>query len=406
MRILYFHQHFSTPAGAAGTRSYELARYLIKHGHNVTMVAGSYALGKTGLNGTYKNGRRRGMVDGIDVIEFDLAYSNADTFLKRTLTFLSYSLASVRLTFSEPYDLVFATSTPLTAAIPGIAARLLRSKPFVFEVRDLWPELPRAMGVITNPLVLTMMSFLEWASYRAADRCVALSPGIVEGITRRGISKDRVEFVPNGCDLTIFRGSHEAWRPAALSSRHFLALFSGTHGPANGLDAVLDAAKVLKIRGREDIALVLVGDGKLKRILMDRAEREELSNVIFHEPVDKRRLAGLFAGSDLGLQILANVPAFYDGTSPNKFFDYIAAGLPVLINYPGWIADLIRDNDCGYAVPPDNPAALADALERAADDREALRRKGRNASQLAEREFDRARSAKTWVAWVTDGVRI
>lgn len=406
MRILYFHQHFSTPRGAAGIRSYEMARALLRHGHEVTMVCGSYGQGRTGLDGPFRRGRRSGTVDGIRIIEFDLAYSNADGFVRRSWTFCKFALGSVRLALTGRYDLVFATTTPLTAGIPGIVARWLRRKPFVFEVRDLWPELPRAMGVITNPVVLRLLSALEWLSYRSADRCVALSPGIAEGIGRRGVADARIMLVPNGCDLDIFAATGlSPWRPDGVRESDLMAVFTGTHGMANGLDAVLDAAGSLRARGRDDIRLVLVGDGRLKPKLMERAAREGLGNVVFHPPVDKARLAGLLAGADVGLQCLANVPAFYYGTSPNKFFDYIAAGLPVLNNYPGWLAGMIEEHRCGFAVAPDDPSAFADALERAADDRPALKRMGANAAALARARFSRSGLADRWVAWVVEGRR-
>jgi glycosyltransferase involved in cell wall biosynthesis len=390
MKVLYFHQHFVTPHGAGAIRSYAMARKLIERGHQVTMVCGSLTGGNTGLNGPYESGMRRGWVDDIDVVELDLAYSNHDGFVQRSLTFLKFAWRSLALALREPYDLVFATTTPLTAGIPGIAGRWLRGKPFVFEVRDLWPELPSAMGVIRNPLVLWAMGILEWSSYRSAHALVGLSPGIVEGITRRGVPHDRVALVPNGCDLALFDQNTEPWRPEGVAPTDLMAVFAGTHGIANGLNAVLDAAAELKRRGRGDIKLVLIGNGKLKPDLQDRAVREGLSNVLFHDPVNKTRLAGLMAATDLGLQVLANVPAFYFGTSPNKFFDYIAAGLPVLSNYPGWLSEMIRSNDCGFAVPPDSPSHFADALEQAAADRSTLKAMGRRGRALAEREFDRA----------------
>lgn len=407
MHILYFHQHFSTPRGAAGIRSYQMARRLVENGHEVTMVCGSYGQGKTGLDAPFERGRRSGIVDGIHVVEFDLAYSNSDGFLKRSLVFAKFAFGSIGLAMSRRYDIAFATTTPLTAGIPGIFARWLRGKTFVFEVRDLWPELPRAMGVIRNPLVLGLMSILEWISYRSADRCVALSPGIANGIARCGVGRERIALVPNGSDIGIFGVADiEPWRPEGVAPGDLMAVFTGTHGQANGLDAVLDACSVLKARGRKDIKLVLIGDGKLKPALQERARGQGLDNVIFLPPVDKVRLAQLTAGADLGLQCLANVEAFYYGTSPNKFFDYIAAGLPVLNNYPGWLAGLIDAHDCGFAIPPENPGAFADALERAADDREALRRMGKNAANLARTEFDRDRLADSWMAWVVKGERI
>jgi glycosyltransferase involved in cell wall biosynthesis len=401
MKILYFHQHFSTPKGSVGIRSYEMASRLIHHGHKVTMVCGSYGGGKTGLENEFVKGRREGEVEGIRIIEFNLAYSNNDGLIKRSGLFLKFALKSVGLALTEKYDVVFATTTPLTAGIPGILARWLRGKPFVFEVRDLWPELPKQMGVIKNPIVLAMLSFLEWASYRSANRCIGLSPGIVEGIKKQGVKEDKINLVPNGCDLNIFGQKSSPWRPYGVNSDDLMAVFTGTHGMANGLDAVLDAAKELKVRGNENIKIVLVGQGKLKPKLKIRAEAEQLNNIIFHEPVDKNKLSGLMESADIGLQVLANIPAFYYGTSPNKFFDYIASGLPVLNNYPGWLAGMIQDNRCGFSVPPENAFAFADALENASNNKAQLIDMGNNARVLAENEFDRKKMADKWVSWVT-----
>lgn len=400
MKVLYFHQHFSTPRGATGIRSYEMARRLVQRGHAVTMVCGSYGGGHTGLTGPFQGRRREGVVDGIRIIEFDLAYANSDGFVRRAGTFLRFALRSIGLALTESYDLVFATTTPLTAGIPGIFARWLRGKPFVFEVRDLWPELPRAMGVIRNPVVLRLMDWLEWLSYRSAHRLVGLSPGIGEGIARRGVPQERITCVPNGCDLDIFSGGDTPWRPDGVRPDQLMAVFAGTHGLANGLDAVIAAAAELKRRGRNDIRFVLIGQGKCKAALVDEARRLGLDNIVFHDPVGKAKLAGLLASADIGLQILADVPAFYYGTSPNKFFDYIAAGLPVLNNYPGWLAEMIAAHGCGFAVPPRNPAAFADALERAAADRVRLAEMGERAKALARAEFDRRLLADQFVDWL------
>ena len=405
MHVLYFHQHFSTPQGSAGTRSYEMAQALIRGGHSVTMVCGSYAQGNTGLSMPFEKGRRRGVVDGVDVIEFDLNYGNHMGFAQRLGVFLKFAVGSVVVALREPADVVFATTTPLTAGIPGIFARWLTRKPFVFEVRDLWPELPKAMGVITNPVMLWLMSVLEWAAYRSADRLVGLSPGIAEGIAARGVNKSRIAMVPNGCDLDLFASSTEAWRPNGVRDDQLLAIFTGTHGNANGLDAVLNAATVLKERGRDDIRIALVGQGRERPKLMADAEERGLDNVLFLDPVPKTKLTGLMAGADLGLQVLRNVPAFYFGTSPNKFFDYISAGLPVLNNYPGWLAGLIGENDCGFAVPPDDPSAFADALIDAVENRDALRQKGVNARELARTRYARSKLSGDWIQWVTGARR-
>jgi glycosyltransferase involved in cell wall biosynthesis len=406
MKVLYFHQHFVTPRGSGGSRSYAMACKLIKRGHQVTMVSGHFVGGFSGLVSPFIKGVRRGSVDGIDLIEFDLAYSNHDGFIKRFFTFLSFVMRSLSLVFSEKYDIILATSTPLTAGIPGILARWLRGKLFIFEVRDLWPELPKAMGVIKNPLILWSMSILEWITYKSAHRLIGLSPGIVEGISRRGISKKNIALIPNGCDLDIFFDNSNSWRPRAIKSTDFMAIFAGTHGVANGLDALLDVAKELKKRKRKDIKILLVGEGKLKAELQSRARRYGLINIIFHDSINKPQLAGLFSSADLGIQCLANVSAFYYGTSPNKFFDYIAAGLPVLNNYPGWISEIITQHQCGFSIEPNDSIKFAEILEWAADNKIALRSMGQNSKKLAKTKFNRELLSNQWVDWVEGAITI
>lgn len=401
MKVLYFHQHFSTPAGSTGTRSYEMARALIKAGHEVTMICGAYHGGVSGLDGPFKKGKRVGRVDGIQVMELELAYSNYDSLIKRSGIFLKFAMRSIGIALREPCDLIFATTTPLTAGLPGIFARWLRGKRFVFEVRDLWPELPKAMGVITNPVILGLMSVLEWASYRSAHACIGLSPGIVEGIKKRSRTGQPVAMIPNGCDLELFTAAGiQPQRPDGVRETDLMGVFTGAHGIANGLDAVVKAAEVLKQRGRDDIKLVLVGDGKLKPELRRVAEEKKLDNCVFLDPVPKGVLAGYMKGSDIGLMILANIPAFYYGTSPNKFFDYLSIGLPVLNNYPGWLAGMIKEYECGYAVEPDNAELFAEALEDAANHPEKLQQMGARARALGYDKFDRKELAAQFVAWL------
>ena len=174
MKVLYYHQYFSTPAGAAGTRSYALARCLVEAEHQVRMVCLRDARTHTGLTGPFTKGKRSGLVDGIEVIEFDLLYSNHAGLLERAQLFVRYSWNSLKLALCSDADLVFATTTPLTAGIPGIAARWLRGTPFVFEVRDLGPS--SLVQWVRNPLVLAALN-LEWLCYHSADACIGLAPG-------------------------------------------------------------------------------------------------------------------------------------------------------------------------------------------------------------------------------------
>jgi len=406
VKILYYHQYFSTPAGAAGTRSYALARSLVNSGHQVQMVCLRHALTHTGLRGPFANGQRRGLVDGIEVVEFDLPYSNYAGLLERALVFLRYSCQSLQLALRSDADLLFATTTPLTAGIPGIAARWLRGTPFVFEVRDLWPELPRAMGVVRNPLVLAALSILEWLSYHSADACIGLAPGICEGIAERGISPSRITSISNACDLELFHPLPQgvAKQPQLIGGLHqslspgsFVAAFTGAHGLANGLDAVLDVAAALQGQGRSDIQLLFIGDGRCKPALERRVASEGLSNCHFLPPIPKPQLAKILRHSvHAGLMVLNDVPAFYRGTSPNKFFDYLACGLPVVTNYPGWLAELIHEHRLGIPVSPHDPAAFVAALIKLADQPALAASMGSNARTLAESRFSRCVLADQW----------
>lgn len=371
-----------------GTRSYEFGKRLVEAGHEVTVLCGSSHLADVPEE-----------VDGMRIIQIQIACSNRDNFLKRVVSFVLFSLSATWKALRLDYDVVYATSTPLTVGIPALAAKWFRGKKFIFEVRDLWPELPKAMGIIRNRLLLSLLEWFEAFCYRSADACVGLSPGIVEGIREKKPRGD-VVLIPNACDLEMF-GNRRAFKDIEASQvQHsasgsptdettFTAVFCGAHGRANGLDAVLDVAGLLMQRSRPDIGLVFIGDGQLKPALVERVEREGLENCVFIDPIPKTELANLLLQVDLGLMILADVPAFRYGTSPNKFFDYIASGLPVLCNYPGWVSDLIAEWDCGVSVAPGDAETFANALIECADRPERLQGQGTRARELAEAEFDR-----------------
>ena len=390
MKILYFHQYFTTRQGSGGIRSYEFARYLVDKGHKVTLVYAPSDQSGSIIGGQYVHGIKRGIFDGINLIELNLHYSNKLGFFDRSVIFFKYSIRSVRLAFTEDYDILFATSTPLTAAIPGIIMKLFRKKRFVFEVRDLWPELPRAMGVINSRIVLTSLGILEWLGYRTADACIGLSPGIIEGIQKRRHRKGPVVMIPNASDMDLFYPEvvEKSIIPGCLSD-DFIAIFTGSHGIANGLESVVEAAKEVQDLNRYNIKFVFIGDGMKKGSLIESAENKNLKNCIFLSPVSKQKLNHYLNASDIGLMILANIPAFYYGTSPNKFFDYLAVGLPILVNYPGWMSDLVKKNNCGITVEPSDPRDFAEKLIRLSEDKRLLAEMRSNSRILAEKEFNR-----------------
>jgi glycosyltransferase involved in cell wall biosynthesis len=197
-------------------------------------------------------------------------------------------------------------------------------------------------------------------------------------------------MIPNGSDLEVFHPSKRTKLALpGIGADDFVAGFTGAHGVANGLDALLAVAEELKRRGDTRVKLVFIGDGKEKERLATRATELGLTNCLFFPPVPKSELGAITASLDCGLMVLRDIPAFYRGTSPNKFFDYLAAGIPVLNNYPGWLAGLITEHRCGIVVPPGNVAAFADALQRLAADAAECRAMGVAARVLAEKEFAR-----------------
>lgn len=399
MRILYLHQHYSTPAGATATRSHALARALAARGHRVTIACGAMAGAATGLDGAFRRGRRSGQVGGVEVVEFAIPYDNAMAHPARLAAFLRFAARATPLALSGGFDIAIASSTPLTVALPALLARRARGLPFLFEIRDPWPELPRAMGQ-GNPLLWAAMDRLADAACRHAAAVVALSEGMAETAVAHGADPARVQVVPNGCDLDLFGPQVAPWRPDGIGSGDVLAVYAGAHGPANGLDLILDAAALLRARGERRVRLLLVGEGREKARLATRAAAEGLGNASFLDPLPKRQLAALLAGAQVGVQCLAPVAAFAEWTAPNKLMDYMAAGLPVVANMQGRAARLLAEGPCGIAVGPEDAQAMADALAALATDPARRASMGAAARAQAVRRWDRRLLAARFCAVV------
>lgn len=394
-RLLYLHQHFSTPAGGTATRSHAQARALVRAGHAVTLATGRFEGAVTGLDTPFRRGRREGLVDGFRVVEFDIRYGNAMGLAARSLAFLRYAARATRLAVSEPWDGVIASSTPLTVALPALETRRRHGTPFLFEMRDPWPELPAALGLRARP-VLAAMDALANAACRRASRVVALSEGMATIARARGAAE--VAVIPQGADLDLFGPQVTPWRPEGVGSHEILTVYAGAHGAANGLGLLLEAARLLAARGEGRVRLLLVGEGGAKPALV--REAAGLPNLSFMGLLPKRELAGLMAGAQAGLLCLAPVPEFAGHVAPNKLVDLLAAGLPVLSNLPGEAAELLATHGAGETVGPRDAAGLADALARLADDPARRRAMGEAARALAMRRFDRRLLAARFVAEV------
>jgi len=391
MNVVYVHQHFSTTRGATGTRSYDFARLLVERGHRVTVVCGVY--GPSDIPGQRLDGLvTRRSIDGIDVRIVNVRYDNRQRIWRQIAAFLAFMVVgTVEVLRVRDADVVFATSTPLTVGLPGAVARYVRRVRFVFEVRDIWPEQAIDSGALTNPVLIGVARLAERLFYRAADAILVVSRRMGERLRERiGADGRKVRVLALGTDVAFFTRAEAdvAWRRGCGLEGKFVAVFAGAHGRLNALGWVLRAAALLK--DDPDIRIVLIGDGVLKPALREQARRDGLQNVLFLDPVPKERLAGVLKACDLGLMTLENLPIL-DTACPNKFLDYMAAGLPVLVNFNGEAGWITEREGCGVVVPPEDPQAMAEALRRCAADRAGSRDMGRRGQVLVGKAFDRRR---------------
>jgi len=411
MHVLYIHQYFASRRGRTGTRSYEFGRYIAGQGHTVTMITSGLAnaefpVPEGKLYGQYE-------IDGIRVLAIRAAYNDPHVGtglggVRRMRQFYQFAHVAARVgkTLDRP-DAVFATHTPLTVGLAGIAISRHFDIPFVFEVRDLWPEALVNVGALRNPAAIWWLRRMARKIYRSADHIVALSPGMKAGIVDYGITPEKVTVIPNASDLDLFRPDVDgsAARARLGLGDRFAAIYFGAMGLANGLDYVIEAARILAERKQNGILIVLHGGGGRRAELRALTQQYNLDNVVFSDLVpDKEELARIVAGCDVTMTIYR--AAKEHTWSPNKMFDALAAGKPVLINVGGWLRETIEENHCGRSLDPRRPEALADALTELAAAPELCGEMGRNARTLAERQFDRKllaqRLERVLVETVTD----
>lgn len=390
MRVVYIHQFFATRESSLGLiRSYEFARRMVEAGHDVTMITSSSRLPEHYSDRVFA----RGDVDGIDVRSVRVSYSNYMSYGRRILSFLAFIVGATWLAMTAPRpDVVLATSTPLTVGIPGLIAARLRHVPFVFEVRDLWPEAAIQMGAFSRNGVLGRIAkSLERFLYRRASAVIALSPGMAEGVIAEGYPPEHVHMIPNSCDLDLFRPGPkdpELVERFGLGGR-FVVGYAGAIGPSNALEAsVPEAARLLKERGRDDVVFLIAGDGRSLPLITEMKEREGLENLILAGSMPKRDVPRVTRTADALMTLFAEVPILYTN-SPNKFFDGLATGRPMIVNSPGWTRQLVEEHDVGVYVSPGDGAALADAIEHLADHPDLVQEMGARARHLAEQEFGR-----------------
>lgn len=390
MRILYLHQYFTLPSGSGGTRSYEMSRRLAAAGHEVTMITSSACLEEPPPP---ERGWRSRDIDGVHMEIVNVPYDNAMSYIERFRAFIAFAVRASWHVRKFDADVVFATSTPLTIVIPALAAKLRRRIPLVLEVRDLWPELPIAVGALRNPFLKAAARGLEWLAYRASTHIVALSPGMARGVARRGFPASRVTVIPNGCDVALFDvpagKGHWVRERLGLSQGQPLVVYAGTFGLVNGLSYLVETAAAARIAAPE-LRFLLVGHGAETRKLTGQAERAGILNrtLWIWPPMAKSQVPELLAAATTAVSLFVPLEALWDN-SANKFFDALAAGKPVAVNYEGWQADLLRESAAGIVLPADDPARAAVMLSEFLRDPGRLERASAASRRLANDVFHR-----------------
>lgn len=389
LHILLLHQAFVALDEAGGTRHYEMASYLASGGHCVTVIASqtSYLTGTTAgaaweetIDFAQSGGR-------LTIIRVDTLPGLHRSFVRRVFNFLSFTWnafwAGLRI---KDVDLVWGTTPPIFQAASAWALARLKGAPLLLEVRDLWPAFAVAMNVLRNPLLIAASEWLERFLYRVADTVLLNSPGFQEHVQARGAR--HVRIVPNGADASMFdpTASGAAFRKLHGLEGKFVVLYAGAHGLANDLGVVLGAAG--ELRSEEQIAFVLVGDGKDKPKLQAQAAEMGLGNVHFIAPLAKREMAEALAAANVCIAILKPLPQ-YATVYPNKVFDYLAAGRPVALAIDGVIRRVVEQAGAGVFVPPGDPAAMAAALRQLASQPAETARLGAAGRAYLQAHFDR-----------------
>ena len=391
MRIVYLHQYFLTPDMAGGSRSFEMARRLVAAGHEVHMVTSDQAPEKDAP------AWRESEVSGIRVHWASVPYNNEMGYRQRLWAFFAFAWRAARKAGSLRGDIIFATSTPLTIALPAVYAARRSRRPMVFEVRDLWPAVPIAIGAIRNPVLKFLARWLERFAYRNSDHVIALAPGMRTEIINTGYPAERVSVIPNGCDLETFSIDDGA-RPGVLRDTHPwlglgpIVLFTGTFGLVNGMDYLVHlAVSVGKIA--PEVRFVAIGSGR--EFLSTRelaAQMGVLDRSLFLlGKMPKRDLVEWMHTADMTLALFTGPEIVWRDAVQNKFFDSLAAGKPVANNFPGWQSLVAEQAGAGVILDAHDTDEAARQLVAVLRDPDWLASASLAARDLAEGRFDRGR---------------
>ncbi len=372
------------------TRSFEIAKRLVEKGHEVNLITTFQNIKNT------NNKKKWTMTNesGINVYWFPVEYSNKLNFYLRVIAFFKFAFHSFKKGLSLRGDLIYATSTPLTVIIPGFLLSFLKNKPLVLEVRDLWPTLPIAIGALKSPFNIFLTKLLEKFAYKFSKKIIALSPGIKQGIIDQGISDEKVIVIPNSCDIENFTIKNHSIEKIKFRKKHnipeknLLITYAGTFGKINNIFYMVDLAE--KLKTNPSISFLAVGDGAdFEKIKSSITEKKINDSFKIIKTLPKKNMPEVLSASDISLSIFLPLKEM-ESNSANKFFDGLASGNMILINYGGWQEDILVRTNSGIRLPHniDKAAKIVCQLE---NNRSKVVEFGENAKRLAFNEFDRGK---------------
>jgi len=392
MRVLFINQFFPPEIEPSAAKVHDLACKLAERGHQVTVVTGfpNYPSGVIPVE--YRQKLFKSEVrDGVKILRTFLIPAPNRGVLRRMMNQSSFLVSAIlRGLSSDRPDAIVTSSPPLETGLAGYMLSRVKRVPFIFEVRDAWPEAAVVLGVIHNRTVITVAEALERFLYRQASRVIAVTQGVQAHVIAHGAARDKVVLIPNGADTDLFHPNNhnEPLRVELGLAGKFIALYAGTHGLQASLASVLQAASL--VQDRKDIVFLFVGDGAEKPGLLRLHQDLGLENTVLLDPQPRDRLAQTLAMADVGIVHTRKDP-FFEGYLPVKMFEYMAAGCPVILGANGESRTLVEEAQAGIWVGPENPQAMAEAIKRLYENPDLRQEMGRQGREYVVSHYSRDR---------------
>ena len=396
MHILFLTDNFPPEGNAPASRTFEHAREWIKLGHAVTVItcAPNFPEGKL-FEGYRNKWYQREIMDGIDVVRVKTYITANEGFARRILDYISFGvMGGIAGLFQKRPDVIVSTSPQFFCACGAWVLSVVRCKPWVFELRDIWPASIPAVGAMKKGMLIHLLEKLELFLYRRADRIVSVTNSFRTELIARGINGDKIDVVLNGVDLSAYApvsAKDEGLAAEYNLNGKFVVGYLGTHGLAQALDRVLESAALLQ--GNGNIRFLFAGGGAERKKLEHMALERHLSNVVMMPRQPKAMMPAVWSLCDVALISLRDTPLFTK-VIPSKIFEAMGMGLPIVISCPGGEATgIIESTGSGVVVPPENTEALADCVLALYNDRERLSHLAQ-ASAGAAKIYDRKGQAR------------